>query len=57
MFIDNKFVLSFTLSFLVIRLFAQTNTQVKEVKIAYKNGLEVFNICISGCNTYYDDKK
>lgn len=52
-----KTSLIFTILFLNFQLYAQTSILTKEVKITYTNGLEVFNVCASKCNTTFDDRK
>ena len=52
-----KTILILTITFLNFQSYAQTSIQTKEIKIPYTNGLEVFNVCVSNCQTTFDDKK
>ncbi len=51
-----KFRLLFLIFFITINSFGQTCKQ-EEVKIIYKNGFEVFNICKSNPSITFDDNK
>jgi antitoxin component YwqK of YwqJK toxin-antitoxin module len=50
-------ILSLSIFVLTLQVYGQTSIKIKEIKIPYTNGYEVFNICSSGCSTTFDDNK
>lgn len=52
-----KTILILAITLLTFQSYGQTSIQTKEIRIPYTNGLEVFKVCVSNCNTTFDDKK
>lgn len=50
-----QIICTLTLILLSIFSFAQTSILTKEIKIRYTNGNAVFNICTSGCASFFTD--
>jgi antitoxin component YwqK of YwqJK toxin-antitoxin module len=53
-----KKILIFVSFLLTFQSYGQTPIQTREIKIPYSDGyIELFNVCISGCQTTFDDTK